>query len=183
MSQPFITFFTPTYKRPRALAACLASVEWQTAVADVEQIVLPDHVGLGIEGGLYGRIPLYSEACRGRYVHILADDDELCGPHAVTSVRECAKVHGDPPIILVGVQKGPLVLAQPAWPPIEQHIDLGSMVIRRDVWLAHANDWGKRYEGDYDFAAAVHRAGHAAVYCPVMFLRGGQLHGAPEVAA
>jgi hypothetical protein len=98
-------------------------------------------------------------------------------------VREFAKAHGDPPVILVAVQKGPMVIAPPAWPPVVGAIDLGSMILRRDVWLAHANDWGKRYEGDGDMAIALHRAGHEAKYCPIMFLRGGQSHGVPEVAA
>lgn len=178
---PFLSFYTPTYKRPQGLARCLASVAGQWCAREIEQVVIPDHVGIGIEG-MYAALPSYVDAIHGQYVHVLADDDELYTPDVVTTVRQFAHDAGFPAIILVAVQKGPLTIAPPAWPPVEGQIDLGSMIVRADVWKAHAHDWGKRYEGDYDFAAALHRAGHEAVYCPVMFLRGGQSHGAAEAA-
>ncbi len=178
---PFLTLYTPTYKRPLALARCLASVSVQTAVQSIEQIVITDHVGIGIDG-MYSRIPQYVNAVHGDYVHVFADDDELATPDVVAEVMDCATAHGNPEIILVGVQKGGLLLFQPSWPPIEGSIDLGSMIVRADVWKAHAGDWGKRYEGDADFARALHAAGHQAVFCPVLFLRGGQMHGKAEAA-
>jgi len=177
---PFISFYTPTYKRPIGLARCLASVAMQSAAADIEQIVIPDHLGIGI-GGMYARLPQYIDAVHGDYVHVLADDDELSHPDVVAIVKDFAEANNRPPLILVGVQKGALVLSEPWWPPVEGTIDLGCLIVRADVWKAHCHDWGKRYEGDYDFAAALHRAGHEGARCPVMFLRGGQSHGAPEV--
>lgn len=177
---PFLTFYTPTYKRPIGLARCLASVAMQTAVKDIEQIVISDHLGVGIDG-MYARVPSYVDAVHGAYVHVLADDDVLAAPDVVDAVRDCAIAHDNPALILVNVQKGPLLIAPPSWPPIEGAIDLGCLIVRADVWKAHAHDWGQRYEGDFDFASALHRAGHQAVFCPVLFLRGGQSHGAPEV--
>ena len=178
---PFLSLYTPTYKRPTGLARCLASVAQQTAVADIEQIVIVDHLGIGIDG-MYARIPDYAGAVHGDYVHVLADDDELAGPDVVQAVRDCAEANGHPAVILVAVQKGGLVLTSPAWPPVLGGIDLGSMIVRRDVWTTLASSWGRRYEGDFDFAAALSAAGHQAVYCPVMFLRGGQSRGAAEAA-
>lgn len=178
---PFVTFYTPTYKRPLGLARCLASVAMQTAVMDIEQIVIPDHLGVGIEG-MYARVPQYVSAVHGEYVYVLADDDELASPAVVDDVRAWVFERGCPPIVLVGVQKGALLISQASWPPVIGAIDLGSMLVRADVWKAHAHEYGRRYEGDYDFAAALHRAGHAAVSCPVLFARGGQSHGVPEVA-
>lgn len=176
---PFLTFYTPTFKRPHGLAACLASVAAQTAVAEIEQIVIPDHLGIGIDG-MYAHVPRYVDAVHGRYVHLLADDDALADPHVVATVLAFAERHGNPPVILVGVQKGPLVIQRPSWPPAIGCIDLGNVITRADVWKAHAKDYGKRYEGDFDNIDAIYRAGHEAMFCDVLFLRGGQSHGAPE---
>ena len=140
---PFLSLYTPTYKRPTGLARCLASVAQQTAVADIEQIVIVDHLGIGIDG-MYARIPDYAGAVHGDYVHVLADDDELAGPDVVQTVRDCAEANGHPAVILVAVQKGGLVLTSPAWPPVLGGIDLGSMIVRRDVWTALASSWLSR---------------------------------------
>ena len=69
MWQPFLTFYTPTYKRPEGLAQCLASVAAQTIADEIEQVVIPDHVGIGIDG-MYRRLPTYTEAVHGMSVHI-----------------------------------------------------------------------------------------------------------------
>ena len=61
---PFISFYTPTYRRPEGLAACLASVGRQTVVDEIEQVVIPDHLGRGI-GGMYGELPKYVDALHG----------------------------------------------------------------------------------------------------------------------
>lgn len=177
---PWITFYTPTYKRPRGLAACLASVARQSAVSVIEQIVIPDHVGIGIDG-MYAQIPNYVSAVHGQYVHLLADDDELADPDVVANLWRFIDVHGQPPLVLVAVQKGPLHLGNPAWPPVMGGIDLGQLVIRADIWKRHVHDYGKRYEGDFDLADALAREGIVPVYCPLLFLRGGQSHGAAEM--
>jgi hypothetical protein len=164
-----------------ALGRCLASVARQSDVQTLEQIVIVDHLGIGIDG-MYTRVPDYADAVHGSYVHVLADDDELASPDVMAYVHAFAEDHGMPPVILVAVQKGPLTFTAPSWPPELGNIDLGSLIVRADVWKAHAADWGHRYEGDFDFASALHRAGHAAVYCPVLFLRGAQSRGAAEAA-
>jgi hypothetical protein len=183
VTEPFITFYTPTYKRPQALAACLASVGAQTAVAHVEQLVIPDHVGVGIDG-MYARVPQYAQAVHGRYVHVLADDDVLAGPHVVQTVMDFADTVGDPDVIVVRAQKGCLELPiGPPWPPVCGQIDLGCVLTRRDLWKAHCTAYGRRYEGDYDFAEALFLAGARAAFCPVLFMTGAVRHGAPEAVA
>jgi hypothetical protein len=177
---PFITFYTPTYKRPDLLGRCLASVEAQTAVRDIEHIVIPDHVGLGV-GGMYKRVQHYAHAVHGRYVHILADDDVLAAPTVVESVQSFAKAHGDPEMIIVKSEKPPHVYPDKApWPPIQGHIDLGCLIARNDVWRRHVQAYGHpgRYEGDFDFADAVWAAGHKAVFCDLLFVRGLVMRGA-----
>lgn len=180
MKTPFMTFYTPTYRRPKGLAACLDSVQRQTAVDAIEQIVIPDHVGLGI-GGMYQRIPDYADAVHGDYVHVLADDDVLASPTVVERVRDFARTHDQPALILVAVNKaGNWIL--PSWPPVCGAIDLGCLIVRGDVWQAHAAAYGACYEGDYTFAAALHANHVQAVRMDLHFLSGGVMHGAAEAA-
>jgi hypothetical protein len=179
--KPFLTFYTATYKRPQALARCLASVASQTLVSEIEHIVIPDHVGLGI-GGMYQRVKHYAHAVHGEYVHFLADDDVLADPRVVEVVKQAAEQNGYPPMLLVRVNKGGslLPIGQFIWPPVEAHIDLGCFITRADVWKAHAHRYGNRYEGDFDFAQAVADSGYSATFVDVLFLVGGVNRGAPE---
>lgn len=182
---PFVTILTPTYRRPQQLARCLASVSAQTAVDDLEQIVLPDHVGRGIVGGLFERLPWYATAVHGRYVNILADDDLLAHPTVVEHVRAFADATGHPPVVVVRVLKAGLQLpvCDPEGPPICGQVDLTSFVVRADVWQRHVHDYGRRYEGDYDHAQTLWRAGYPFRFCDVLWAVGGASHGRPEVGA
>jgi hypothetical protein len=179
--QPFLTLYTATFRRPQQLARCLASVAMQTLVNEIEHIVIPDHVGLGI-GGMYQRVKDYVHAVHGQYVHFLADDDVLADPRVVELVKAAAEQNGYPPMLLVRVIKGgqSLPTGDQIWPPVCGHIDLGCFITRADVWKAHAHKYGNRYEGDYDFAKAVADSGHGAVFVDVLFLVGGVNRGAPE---
>lgn len=183
MSRPFLTFYTPTFRRPLALRACMASVHAQTAAHDIEHLIVPDLVGRGV-GGMFTQIPQYADAVHGEYVHILADDDTLAAPDVVAAVREFAIRHRYPPVIVAKADKGGSVWpsGQP-WPPICGAFDLGCTITRADVWRAHVTAYGDTYEGDYHFAASVAAAGHQAEYLPMLFLRGGVMRGAPELVA
>lgn len=153
MLAPFLSFYTPTYRRPGRLQACLESVREQTAVADVEQVVVVDHVGVGV-GGAFERVPRYAAALHGRYVHFLCDDDVLAGPTVVAQLRRIAAAEQYPDVIIVGSQKpGGLYPLRNAGPPELGGIDLGCFVVERHLWTAHSHRYGLRYEGDYDFIA------------------------------
>lgn len=182
--QPFLTFYTPTFRRPHALAKCLASVQSQTAVDAIEQVVIPDHVGVGVDG-MYARVPFYANAVHGQYVHVLADDDVLAGPHVVAQLRERAQSEGLPPVLIVSATKGHLTLPlDDHGPPVCGRIDLGCLVVRRDIWQRHVDDYGKCYEGDFFMAKALWDAGHRFVYArDITFLIGAVSRGAAEVAA
>jgi hypothetical protein len=182
--QPFISFYTPAYRRPMALAKCLASVGSQSAVDAIEQIVIPDHVGVGVDG-MYGRVPCYATAVHGQYVHLLADDDVLAGPHVVAQLRERAERENFPPVLIVSAIKGHLTLPlEDHGPPICGRIDLGCLVVRRDIWQQHVSDYGKCYEGDFFMADALWKAEHRFVYArDITFLIGAVSRGAAEVAA
>jgi len=180
---PFISFYTPTFRRPQQLAACLASVGAQTVVDDIEQIVIPDHVGLGI-GGMFQRVQEYTSAVHGRYVHLLADDDVLASPSVVEKVRAFAESRNFPPVIVVKVEKAgaQLPYGEP-WPPRLTAIDLGCVITRSDIWRKHAKCYGDRYEGDFDHMQSLFEAGHQAAYLDLLFLRGAVSNGRAEVAA
>ncbi len=180
---PFITFYTPTYRRPQQLARCLESVRTQTAVEQIEQIVIPDHIGIGV-GGMYGRVAAYVDAVHGAYVHMLCDDDVLADPSVVEQVAAFAVAHDFPPVILVKANKGGNVYPQGTpWPPHCGAIDLGCVMTRADVWKQHAKDYAPVYEGDYWHMKALADAGHQAVVCDLLFCVGGVSRGQAEVAA
>jgi hypothetical protein len=184
---PFVTFYTPTFRRPRALAACIASVGRQTAAAHCEHLVLPDHAGYGVVGGLYGRMKWYAEACRGRYVHVLADDDELAGETVLEQAMRFAERMQFPPVILVRAVKAGLELPfnpprAPSQPyvPERGEIDVSCFLQRRDVWLRHIGDYGPRYDGDYDHAVVLARQ-YPVHFLDLVFLDGAASNGRPEV--
>lgn len=176
----FLTLYTPTFRRPAGLAACMASVQAQTVLERIEHVIIPDYVGIGI-AGMFARIPLYASAVHGQYVHVLGDDDVLSAPDVVERVELFATQHDCPPIIVVRVKKGDwdLPIGQ-CWPPVYCQIDLGCLVTRADVWQQHVNDYGRSYEGDYVFASTLARAGYPAATCGVHFVTGRIGHGLPE---
>jgi glycosyltransferase involved in cell wall biosynthesis len=180
---PFVTLITPTFRRPVQLAACLESVGRQTAADQVQHLVLPDHVGHGIVDGLYGRMPWCVGAVRGRYVAVLCDDDVLAGEAVVAQVQAFADERKSPPVIVARVVKNGMSLpaCPPDGPPQCGAVDMASYIVRADIWAAHAGDYGRRYEGDYDHAAALWAAGHPVAFCDALWAVGGASHGRPEV--
>jgi hypothetical protein len=179
---PFLSIYTTTYRRPAALARNLRSVESQTAVELLEQIVIPDLVGYGIVDGLYTRLAWYAEALRGQYIHILPDDDCLATERVVEDLRAFAIDMAYPDVIVATARKGDVTYPRI---PVDQRpedgdIDLTSYIVRRDVWREHVHDYGRRYAGDVDHARALLAAGyHHARFEPI-FVVGDNHNGRPE---
>lgn len=185
--QPFISFYTPTYRRPQALARCLASVGRQSLVDRIEQIVIPDHVGRGV-AGMYAQVPQYVSAVHGEYVHFLADDDELVSSGVVKRLHGFIEAQDErPAVVIVRAEKGRTMLPMaPYGAPAEGRIDLGCFVVRGDLWrdFAGRGAYGQRYEGDYDFGKALWDAGHPFNYAlHIVFVRGAVMNGAAEAAS
>lgn len=182
---PFLSLYTPTFRRPTQLRACLESVGRQTAVEDLEQIVVPDHVGYGVAGSLFGRLPWYASALRGRYVNLLCDDDVLASETVVETVRAFAAREHEPEVIVAKVIKNGLTLpaCNPEAEPICGQVDLTSYIVRGDVWQRHYADYGSRYEGDYDHALKLFQVGYRFAFCDVLWAVGAASNGRPEVAA
>jgi hypothetical protein len=170
--------------RPTALVRNLASVGRQTAVERLEQLVFPDHVGDGLADGLFGRIPWYAPACRGTYVAVLSDDDVLAGERVVEDFIKFATRKKIPPVIVVDVLKNDyrFPIHKTDHRPIEGEVDMGSYILRRDVWLAFADKYGRRYAGDADHAQAVWDAGHRPVYADLLFATGPAGNGVTEIS-
>ena len=182
---PFLSFYTPTYRRPQQLAACLASVGAQQGLAPgtIEQIVIVDHDGLGV-GGMFAQVERYAMAVHGEYVHFLCDDDRLAGPNVVSDLRQAIRDLGDPELVIVRALKGALELPiGAAWPPVCGQIDLSCFVTRSDVWQRFSHCYGHRYEGDFDFAQALADAGIVGRFVDLRFVVGGVSKGAPEEQA
>ena len=180
---PFLTFLTPTFRRPVALAACMASVQGQTAVADVEHVIVADYVGRGV-GGMFAQLPNYVDAVHGDYVHVLADDDELAATDVVARFKAFAVGAAHPPAVCVQAyyeQHGTLPRGT-IDPPQLGHIGLGCLVTRRDIWRAItlSGGYAPAYEGDFAFAKAVWDCGWRWTPCDVLLTRGRCRMGEPE---
>jgi len=179
---PFLSIYTPTFRRPQRLARCLASVQRQTAVAEIEQFVAVDHVGVGVPG-MYAAVPAYAPALHGDYVTFLCDDDLLASSDVVARVKAFAAEQGMPPLILVATRKGAATYPiGRVWPPVECEIDLNCAIVRRDIWQQYAWAYSAkgRYEGDFDFLEALHKGGIPAVWCPLLFSVGDVSRGVAD---
>lgn len=170
---PILTIYTPTYRRPGMLANCRASVEQQTARADVQHLVVVDEVGVGISG-MYEEIPRRVPEMLGQYVYVLQDDDVLDDDEVVARLREVVAQQNLPAVVICRNRKWDRVypLAE-RWRlrPFVGAIDLGSYIVRRDVFARHANDFGKRYTGDADFIIRLWDAGWPFYWWGEMFAR------------
>jgi hypothetical protein len=64
-----------------------------------------------------------------------------------------------PDVVIVGSRKpGGYFPTANGGPPILGGIDLGCFVVKRNVWAAHCDHYGRRYEGDFDFIDHLWRA-------------------------
>lgn len=165
----FLSIYTPTYRRPTLLARCVASVDGQTARKAIQHLIIPDEVGIGIDG-MFAAIADNTARLRGDYVYILQDDDVLAGPGVVEALRDFAQSHGRPEVVIIKNRKWGRTYPRiwQARPGLAQ-IDLGNYAVRRDIFTAHAGDFGRRYEGDFDFIDAIWRAGREFTWCDMLF--------------
>lgn len=169
----FLTIYTPTYQRPTLLQACVASVCVQTVADDIQHLVIRDEVGVGV-AGMFAAIPDQVHMMSGRYVYALQDDDVLADNGAVARLREFAAGCGYAEVIICRNRKrGNVYPTDPArlWSngPQEGHIDLGSYIVRLDIFRRHAGEFGKRYAGDVDFITYLWRQGYRFVFFDYLF--------------
>jgi glycosyltransferase involved in cell wall biosynthesis len=177
----FLTLYTPTYRRPKALARCQASVAAQTA-RNFEHLVYHDEAGEGI-AGMFQRVIASAPQFAGEYVYLLQDDDWLAGPDVTGALEAFAREHGNPPVIIMRSWKEGRWLPD-RWeqPPAHGHIDLGNYAVRRDIFLAHRAGLGSgRYEADFEFIRRLWDAGLEFAWLDAEFSRSaGRSLGQPE---
>ena len=95
LSQPFLSILTTTYKRPRMLEICKASVQEQTD-PDFQHYVWEDKIGVGIEGQ-YGYYPQIGEHLTGKYILVLNDDDVLADLDLIAGLKRIIATLGQEP--------------------------------------------------------------------------------------
>ena len=156
----FLTVYTPTYKRPKALTVCIESVKNQTHPNLIQHLIIPDEIGLGIDG-MYSDIINHVDEVNGEYVLVLSDDDLLCNLDFARKLYDYIENNDYPEVVIIKAIKSGRVLPT-IWNAKPQlgHIDLSCFVVRSDIWKANADKWGKRYEGDFDFINSLYEQGY-----------------------
>lgn len=144
----FLTIYTPTYKRPRKLERCKASVAMQRE-QDYQHLIIEDTVGLGV-AGMFQDIPAHHAEIQGDYVYFLSDDDVLVDEGIVGELKQFVEDTGSPDVVMARVTIGTSMLPG-VWmsEPREGAVTLSNWIVKREVW--EAVPYGNRYEGDADF--------------------------------
>lgn len=191
--RPFLTLYVPFFRRtdgelarPEAFARCRASIEaqWLPRENFVQPLFVEDATpgGSGV-GGMFAQVPANADRVEGDYVMLLCDDDVLADESVVGRLYAIAEAAVFPDVIIVSTEKGAhgRLPYDHQGPPICGRIDLGCVVTRRDVWLAHVRDYGDIYEGDFRHLDAMWRAGRHFHYATgLLFSRGAVSRGGVE---
>ena len=177
----FLTIYTPTYKRPKALKVCKDSVKAQkNAKSLIQHVIIPDNIGIGIDG-LYRDIPNHIDKVKGDYVLMLSDDDMLINDELVKKFYDLA-IDGYPEVVIFKAEKEGRHLPS-LWRTAPQfgHIDLSNFIVRSDIWKANADKWGQRYEGDFDFIRSLWDQGHQFTWWDFVGVKAQRIsRGQPE---
>ncbi len=153
-----LTIYTPTFRRPRRLVRCAASVAAQSD-GGYQHIIIEDRVGIGV-AGVFRDIPNHHAEIAGDYVYFLSDDDVLVDGAVIAELRTFVEANDYPDVVMaramIGLGRYPLEICWQA-PPVEGGVTLANWVVRREVWMSVP--YGVRYEGDYDHVAECWRRG------------------------
>ena len=164
------------------LAMCEESVRAQTL--SCQHVVVHDEVGVGI-AGMYAAIKDHAQLVTGRYVMVLSDDNVLVEPGFADALQIRCRANGYPDVVVFQGQTGGTL--QPAsWggEPVETMIDLSCFAVQREIWQKHADCWGERYEGDFDFIHHLWAEGYRFDWWMKLAFRALQIsRGAPEAVA
>jgi glycosyltransferase involved in cell wall biosynthesis len=175
----FLTILTRSFRRPESLGRCVKSVALQTD-PDVEHVIIHDQIGRGVE---WSYTNLRSVTPDGEYVMLLDDDDYLIEPSFVAELKCVTQEQGSPDVVFVGMNVAGTVM------PIWEHglrrgyIACSCFVIRRDVWLEHAQDFRPDYSADFYFIESIMNCDkkHTAAHLDMVASQTGRVsHGQPE---
>jgi len=153
MDTPFLSVYTPTYRRADFLEKCKASIQMQTIADRIEHVIIYDHASLGV-GGMFTDIKNHAQDVHGDYVFILSDDNVLYDALAVSELRDFIEMTEDPDVVIwrgiVPSHRTPTDAVWEHW-PILGHIDLSNFIVRGDIWRAEAHNWKNDYAADFYF--------------------------------
>ena len=162
-SSPLLTIVTRTFRRPRLLERCKASVQTLTS-DDYEQVIIRDEKGVGYHGTC--RLIFNAKSAgllHGKYIWLLDDDDVLIDPNFVDNIRRLVKEKDNPPVIIVRMDaKGRVMPPDSLWKkaPVRGQIGGSCYVVRADTWEAY---WRylltSRHAGDFKMVQAMYEAG------------------------
>lgn len=153
----FLEVITRTCNRPALLAVNQASLQIQTC-DDWTQTILADDMRRGMA---FAQARLADFQPAGDYLWLLDDDDMCIRPELVEELKAIAAAH-KPDVIMLRMDHGPLGVKpeDEFWrrPPVQGRIGCSAYVVRREVWLEHAQTWRTgQYWSDYLFIADVWR--------------------------
>lgn len=178
MADPYLTCYTPTYKRPKLLQRCKQSVFRQRT--NVEHVIIEDDIGLG--WGVYTDIRNHANKCHGKYVTILSDDNELVGDDVVRLLWKFVQDTNYPPVVIwQGIINGTVCPWQKPGRPRLGYINLGNGVIRNDVWQLTADAWLQSVSGDFFYFDSLWERGYRFEWMKsVMWRANAVMEGQPE---
>ena len=182
--RPFITFMTCTYRRPKALAENMKSIARQTLAKEIEQIIIPDYVGVSPNDAVYGRLPRYAENIHGQYVHVLGDDDVLADATVVEQIKQFVFKRDFPDGVIVKCKKGDQEYPKcgVAGEPVEGDVDLCCYVLRADVFRKTMRDYEPKRVCDWDYLQELTAwtGANGLVPLELLFAQGAVGSGRPE---
>jgi hypothetical protein len=154
----FLSVYTPTYKRPQALARCKASVEAQTI--PTEHIIIVDEIGIGIDG-MYGAIQDHAGKVNGEYVLVLSDDNYIIHSDFAERLQAVSLEAMRPDVIVFKNDIAGLCIQPVEWGRVVYgNIDLSCFAVKRRIWQRHSDAWGKNYTGDFYFIHTLEKLGY-----------------------
>lgn len=162
---PFLTIVTRAFRRPKALAYNVSTIDWQTD-QDLEHLIIVDHKGVGIYAADKS-LHAHRHHVHGRFVYILDDDDYLVEPTFVEGLKKVVALH-NPQIIMVKVKFPNGILPDP-WEDTPRLCYVGSpnFVVEGGIWKAYIKAFSRNGSegraGDYRFIETLFKK-HYRVY-------------------
>ena len=159
----FLSIVTRTCRRPKALARCIRSLGAQDC-QDFEHVIIVDEIGRGVAWANGMMAERDWSDLNGDYVYILDDDNKLFNG-AISAMQNGVTNQND--LLICKIQR--LKRSQRSFPedeywqrkPVYCHIDIGCVVLRKDLFLQSVKSFTASYEGDYHFISEAYQKAHS----------------------
>lgn len=186
-TDPFLTIITRRYrgKRPNLLSQHDSSKKSLTHQDKIQYIYVDDPIGQGMHraNAVFEKVAPW---VKGKYVHLLDDDDFYLYREVVPDLMDKAK--GNPEVIYFRmiILNGAFNNIYPSpnvWGrvPIIAQIGGSCFVVRTDMWKKHIHHFNKQRCGDFHFINAVHKDCNKVVWFDKQVCKTGKVsRGAPE---